>query len=346
MHLLSAICAALLVSRSAAQYQIYNLTTESTKLSATCVGVLNQAQNCDSAIEWAGYGGRYEANDILSTLCTQACTNSLTVWLRRASGACTMRYVDEQGNAIHPAYYVEKILENYNLLCLKNGSDKFCNAVVRDAVGIDPDNQSQTKSAASTVTCDDCFLKQIQTRLQMPLQSNSDLAKTFTSLTSVCKKTGLAVTPIATSTAWITSGTPTASDAKPTPSTCVGTTITLRSGDTCQSLALARGISVAGLLTANGLPAYCVNFPTSGTLCLPAIERCRVYAVQTGDTCEKIADANKLTWAQIVSWNPSLGLKCENIGSYVGYAICVATPGGVWVNPDPTSPSPSTDGST
>lgn len=32
-------------------------------------------------------------------------------------------------------------------LGLMEHSDKFCNAVIRDAIGIDPENQSQTKSA-------------------------------------------------------------------------------------------------------------------------------------------------------------------------------------------------------
>jgi hypothetical protein len=38
----------------------------------------------------------------------------------------------------------------------------------------------------------------------MPLLSNSDMAKTYTSLTSACGKTGFAVTPMVTSTAWVT----------------------------------------------------------------------------------------------------------------------------------------------
>lgn len=61
----------------------------------------------------------------------------------------------------------------------------------------------QHENIVSTVTCDDCFLKQMQTKLQMPLISNTDLASTFTSLTSACRKTNFAVTPPATSTAWI-----------------------------------------------------------------------------------------------------------------------------------------------
>ncbi|RYN19897.1 hypothetical protein AA0119_g7532 [Alternaria tenuissima] len=322
-----------------AQIQLYNFTTASTNLSSTCVAVLNQVQNCDPSLEWAGRG-RYEADDILQTLCTAACTASLSTWLKRALGACTTRYVDTQGNAMLPGIWVESILENYSLLCQKNG-DKFCNAVVRDAAGVNPENQSQTKSAVATIKCDDCFLKQMQTRLQMPLLSNSDMAKTFTSLTSACKKTGFAVTPIAASTAWVTSTT--ASGATPTPTGCTGTMYTIRSGDTCQSVAAARGISVAGLLTANGLQGFCANFPTSGALCIPTSGRCKTYTVKTGDTCAKIADANKKAWVQIVSWNPVLGKDCGNLGSYIGYPICVSTPGGDWVNP---SPVPSTSEAT
>lgn len=112
---------AFLVPLATAQIQVYNLTTASTNLSSLCVGVLNQVQTCDPAILWAGYDGRYEADDILATVCTSQCASSLSNWLRRASGACTTRYVDASGNAILPAFYVETVVENYNLLCLKNG---------------------------------------------------------------------------------------------------------------------------------------------------------------------------------------------------------------------------------
>jgi hypothetical protein len=121
MRVSTAFHAGLLGSQVAAQIQVYNLTTQSTNLSSLCVGVLNQVQTCDSAITWAGYEGRYEADDILASVCTSACASSLSTWLRRAAGACTTRYLDGAGNAILPAYFVETIVENYNLLCLKNG---------------------------------------------------------------------------------------------------------------------------------------------------------------------------------------------------------------------------------
>lgn len=101
------------------QIQIFNFTTAYTNLSSTCVSVLNQAVACDSSLQWAGRG-RYEASGTLTALCTTGCTSALSTWLRRASGACTTRYVDSSGNAILPAYWVEGIVENYNLVCVQN----------------------------------------------------------------------------------------------------------------------------------------------------------------------------------------------------------------------------------
>lgn len=57
--------------------------------------------------------------------------------------------------------------------------------------------------------------------------------------------------------------------------------------------------------------------------------------MKSGDTCAKIADANKVAWVQIVSWNPVFGEDCTKVKSYVGYPICISTPGGDWVNPSP-----------
>lgn len=109
----------LLTTNTRAQIQFFNFTTTQTNLSATCVNVLNSVINCDPLTEWSGRG-RYENDKTLTTVCTDACSFALTRWIPRVSGACTSRYVDELGNAYLPAYWVEGILENYNLLCLQN----------------------------------------------------------------------------------------------------------------------------------------------------------------------------------------------------------------------------------
>ena len=108
-----------LAAKATAQHQFYNLTVADTGLPWTCVAVLNQAVACDSSVAWAGQG-RYEDDATLKALCTATCTKQLSVWLSRVTGACTARYVDTSGNAVLPAYWVESIVENYNLLCLQN----------------------------------------------------------------------------------------------------------------------------------------------------------------------------------------------------------------------------------
>lgn len=108
-----------LAAKVTAQCQFYNLTGVDTGLSSTCLAVLNQAVACDSLVAWAGQG-RYEDDTTLKTLCTTTCTKQLSVWLSRVTGACTARYVDGSGNAVLPAYWVESIVENYNLLCLQS----------------------------------------------------------------------------------------------------------------------------------------------------------------------------------------------------------------------------------
>jgi LysM repeat protein len=121
------------------------------------------------------------------------------------------------------------------------------------------------------------------------------------------------------------------------PASCSGKTYTIKSGDTCQSVSFSQGIDTAQLLSANNLPAFCANFPTSGSLCIPTAYQCTSYTVHSTDTCTTISVAHNLTWTQLISWNPELGTRCENIAEYTGYTICLSNPGGSWVNPYPTT---------
>lgn len=42
-----------------------------------------------------------------------------------------------------------------------------------------------------------------------------------------------------------------------------------------------------------------------------AATTCKQYTVQQKDTCRTIAKANKVTYAQLLSWNPTLDVTCE-----------------------------------
>lgn len=91
------------------------------------------------------------------------------------------------------------------------------------------------------------------------------------------------------------------------------------------------GISTSWLLTDNDLTANCVNFPTSGELCL--INTCDVYTVQLNDTCLSIPKVANITQAQLKSWNPSIDAGCYNLDSMVGDNVCISKPGGTYTMP-------------
>ncbi|KAI9162671.1 hypothetical protein HJFPF1_04262 [Paramyrothecium foliicola] len=101
-----------------------------------------------------------------------------------------------------------------------------------------------------------------------------------------------------------------------------GKTYSLKEGESCRAVALSQGIATTNLLYANGLNAFCANFPTTaGTqLC-----------IQSEMTS---AGAH---WAQIVSWNPEVGQYCEEIDNLAtgSSVLCVFSPGGDWVNSEP-----------
>ncbi|EPE06553.1 hypothetical protein F503_02681 [Ophiostoma piceae UAMH 11346] len=53
----------------------------------------------------------------------------------------------------------------------------------------------------------------------------------------------------------------------------------------------------------------------------------KFYKIVKGDTCDKIASANGISTDEIYAWNNDVGTNCY--GLYVGYYLCVHTPGAI-----------------
>ncbi|KAK3898440.1 hypothetical protein C8A05DRAFT_18986 [Staphylotrichum tortipilum] len=329
-----ATCLLLFTLGGRAQVQLLNITSQTAPgLSSTCLAVLNQQVACNTTLAVLGRSGslRIYSDQFLVGLCTSSCSSSLTTWLRRVSGACgAASYMPLDASSqtqVIPAYFAEKYLEYYQQTCLPGAGGSFCNAVIGTAAGINPDNQAITQTPNPTMLCNSCYLSLISTQLQQPLASNAAIASMYIALTSSCHVTSMPTTPLTTTTSCAsTTATSTA-----TATGCAGTTYTVQAGDTCQSLSYSQNIGTISLLMANNLQAYCNAFPTSGTLCIPSSLTCTPYTVQLNDTCASIALAQtgaQVSYAQILSWNPSLGGACGLIGQYVGYTICISSPGG------------------
>jgi LysM repeat protein len=227
-------------------------------------------------------------------------------------------------------------------MCLKNSAGRYCKAVIRDVLGIDPVGQTRSTGLPplpTTATCDGCFFSSLAQVLGMPYSSGSLYSTALSHLQASCRTT-IAVTSPTKSTWSIPAAT------TPPPPGCKGTTYTVKAGDTCQSIAMAQGFSTTQLLHVNDLVAYCRSFPKAGsTICIPNSLKCTPYSLRVGDTCNRIAATNKVSYAQVVSWNPEVGETCGNIDRLANgnMVICISTPGGAWVGP---SPAPSITSST
>lgn len=201
-------------------------------------------------------------------------------------------------------------------------------------------NQQAAETADQSLMCNECALSGMKRHLEMPLsadlRADPAIASMVSSIASSCKTTVSITSPSPASPPWVMAeaeaATPTAAALSPS---CADRMYTVWYGDTCQSVSQTQRISTARLLAANGLMSKCRNFPTAtgSQLCIPPDSVCEPYVVETGDTCASIADFAKVSWHQITAWNPELGRRCQNVGQYVGYVVCVSTPGGAWDQP-------------
>ncbi|KAI1381144.1 hypothetical protein F4677DRAFT_118218 [Hypoxylon crocopeplum] len=327
--------------------QLLNLTSTNYNLTSTCLSVSNQLVTCNRTLTGLGGSGLngilVYSDDMLAGLCTSSCSSSLSNWVRRIEGACPGQTIPMgDGTSWYIARIGETFQELYQQACIQDKSGNFCNAIYGSAAGIDPVNQNVTRAPASTIACNSCFLSIISTQLEMPLASAVGISSIYSSLTSSCQVPNMSITPIPTTSTWTV---PVTSSSTSAQATCSGTTYTIKSGDTCESISTSQDVSTSDLLSYNVLQAACYNFPTSGSLCIPSNRVCTPYTVKSGDTCSSIAvsltkSGTPTSYAQIVSWNPAVGAGCQNLYNMIGMVICVSTPGGS------SGPSPTTTTST
>ncbi|KAL9564084.1 hypothetical protein ACKAV7_011797 [Fusarium commune] len=130
--------------------------------------------------------------------------------------------------------------------------------------------------------------------------------------------------------------------------TCVsGKTYIAKDGDSCDSIALAQGVSAATMYYINSNIFDCKKIAAGTNLCLP-LTCTNLYKVKKGDTCLDIAmNANILT-DRLLSFNPQIDSNCTNLydaDPYWGSTLCVSTPGGTYSgqplnNTEPIDPEP------
>lgn len=153
-------------------------------------------------------------------------------------------------------------------------------------------------------------------QLNSPFGYHSEVAAAFQSVTSKCSAQGYAVTSPAKYA--LSTKTP----SRPTASPTCGSPYTVQSGDSCDSIALAKNVSTYAITKAANTGADCVGLQAGAKLCLP--QPCALYRVQFDDSCQKIMTAiSGLRPDDLLNWNPNINALCNNMDAMAKQLICV-----------------------
>lgn len=174
-------------------------------------------------------------------------------------------------------------------------------------------------SLTEAQNCSDCLLGAEQTQLNSPFGYDVDFASRFQSQTSSCTASGYAFTSPAPYI--LTSSATTTSAAAPTPS--CQSPYTVKSLDSCNSVAQSNNVSTFSIINSNGLSPNCDDLAIGMTFCLAS--PCTLYNVQASDTCNSIIQAlsNNVTATQFLAWNPNINSLCGNLWNLKYTFICV-----------------------
>ncbi|KAI0190612.1 hypothetical protein F4808DRAFT_401018 [Astrocystis sublimbata] len=72
----------------------------------------------------------------------------------------------------------------------------------------------------------------------------------------------------------------------------------------------------------------------SDCLSVQSTSQCSEYTVRSGDDCVAISKKFNISWAQLLSWNPTIDKTCSNsLGGFTGKKICVSNPLGNFALP-------------
>lgn len=285
-------------------------------LSERCYDALNTTvQGCPGFVAANAVDIARLVSGQLEALCTSSCRSSLSsVRSVIASGCSADTDVVEFNRIVYPATYtIDRILHAYDVSCARDAdTGVFCDEVYLDNLA----------NGTSADECSDCSLGVGRILLNSPFGFDEGFAADFKSRTASCGAAGYAFTspaPYAVSTL------PPPPAATETGAACEAP-YEVQPGDSCDSIATARGVSTHAVIRAGNAGPGCTNLAAGKKLCLP--EPCTQYRVQWDDSCADVLAAVPGLQAQhLLTWNPNINPLCTNLGDMVSHLLCVSPPG-------------------
>ncbi|XP_014555283.1 carbohydrate-binding module family 50 protein [Bipolaris victoriae FI3] len=299
-------------------FTLYNATQDEDildGLSEGCKTALTGIIKCDyytTRFRELRYRGALESKNLTDSVCDQGCGRSLKAWFDTVTLACSGAKVND---AI-PNRSGGIVWAGWNETCqIDSSSKQYCGDVMNNFKTV-----YDIKEMPRNELCSNCHVE----RLRM-MQSNAystydeDWKKDLEYVYSTCGLSGPTTVP------------PPLVGLEPeTPGLCISDQFyTAKSGDTCDSIALANSVASAALKMANSKLYGCNDIKAGEKLCLP-LTCPKLYTLQKDDSCVSIEMAQNLTLGDIRRYNPWLNLDCPNLHvatPVLGSVLCLGAQG-------------------
>ncbi|RYP74297.1 hypothetical protein DL771_003118 [Monosporascus sp. 5C6A] len=288
-------------------------------LTTTCEQVLYQQIQCHAAVGGLSakvYHDTLGDQAFTDTVCSTSCSTALTTARRRVTGACAST------PELIPGYPVVALIDSvrtgWNETCLRDTeTGNYCNAIIDSF-----DDVEDISELPREQLCSYCYGAKLRMMQSSPYSAYDELyAEELEFVNSNCEVANSPTDPL-----------PDPININTTqPLNCgAERRYVIQAGDTCDSIALARGVSAATLYYLNPRLANCSAPATGLEVCLPL--PCEAtYTIQQGESCVAIGVNWGVSWRDIVAWNSGLNSRCSNLWStnpFWGRVICVSAPGG------------------
>ncbi|KAI0364298.1 hypothetical protein BV20DRAFT_1125711 [Pilatotrama ljubarskyi] len=334
----SAVVLPLVTAQDQTTFSVYSDPTDIYPLpnSPSCADALASTVQCPDTILFAVPSSSSPISNLtaseLNELCAASCYSSLVSTAIKVDAACPgWPYIlgDTSYVASFPFQYLAYI---WNLTCITQGSD-YCVNIAQSSPST---SDTSITDEPPSLLCQNCTLDTLNIQMSSAFGWDASFVPDWMTVQTTCGVTFNNTMPAgllfdsdnaaaSNATSYNVTAAPTLTPAST--DNCVFGTYTVKSGDTCQSIASANSLSYDQLIAINGLDMPCTKLPApGGKICLSG--SCPLYTVKANGTCVGIYMANGISWAQLLAWNPQIDSYCTNINTQVGKAICIGPPGG------------------
>ncbi|KAK6528315.1 hypothetical protein TWF281_009558 [Arthrobotrys megalospora] len=298
-------------------------------ISTACQQALNKTITCDRTVQQLAVNGysdslNFTTGSGYSTVCTTACKNSLSSYASAVQAACGTS--TEIFGGLPVTYRGDVITQWQNTTCQQDPTTGlYCtDFIIHQMNAYTGSTNLDYTDLPTSILCTPCHISRWRA-----LQSSSVLGydeEKKAEWTKIQQRCGLSY-PTAIQPDYIYTLPNAAAYDNTTvqnQTTCIsGNKYTVKSGDTCHSIAGSQSVSEGTLRLINQIFPDCSNLIVGQSLCLP--NKCSTYLFKNEDTCAAIAGTLGLQTATLIGYNPSINEACSNTGLKGSY-ICVTSP--------------------